>query len=299
MEVARLAGEPEAMGGQHPSILAPLWVKATCAGEQGPAPPGPPVTRASGRVCEPEGLASCRMRPIPETTLRPLCSRKAAKRPHTSDPMTPPPPLLLPASLDPSGAGGREEEPGPRGERVGERGAPGAPAGGEAGGGCSRGPRAAERAAGGRCRWGPRAPSGGGRRARPSPGRDRGGARDLPAGGGAGHPAWPPPKFPGAAAAALPSQAPGVGPTRGQPGPLCSQTPRLHCVPVGFPTWEAPRACARAPSPASASASHLRAGCGPSGRRSPHPARCPGSRRAAPPGPPPAARPGRPRPGAS
>ncbi|XP_044100337.1 translation initiation factor IF-2-like [Neovison vison] len=63
---------------------------------------------------------------------------------------------------------------------------------------------------------GTRAPSGGGSRARPSPGRDRGGARGIPA-GGAGHPVSPPPpKFPGGAAAALPSPAPGLEATLGR-----------------------------------------------------------------------------------
>lgn len=69
-----------------------------------------------------------------------------------------------------------------------------------------------------------------------------------------GHPASPPPKFPGGAAHALPSQARGVEATRGRElfpratGPFSSQTPRLHCARLGFPTWEAPQACARAPS---------------------------------------------------
>lgn len=36
---------------------------------------------------------------------------------------------------------------------------------------------------------------------------------------------------------------------RGQQGPLSSQTPRLHCAQLRFPTWEAPRACARARLP--------------------------------------------------
>lgn len=99
------------------------------------------------------------------------------------------------------------------------------------------------------------APSGGGSRARPSPGRDRGGARDIPGREGgrssglaaakvsrwsSGRPSFPGPGRGGDPRARTVSEGSGA--------PLFSQTPSLHCVQLGFPTWEAPRACARAPS---------------------------------------------------
>ncbi|XP_059265877.1 collagen alpha-2(I) chain-like [Mustela nigripes] len=209
---------------------------------------------------------------------------RSAKRPETG---VPPPRLHGFHGLRPLSSGlvstpprrEGEEEPGP-GRRRGRR----ARTRGGRRGGRSRG-RSGGRGAGGRgAAWpagrgagpaGTRAPSGGGSRARPSPGRDRGGARGIPA-GGAGHPVSPPPpKFPGGAAAALPSPAPGLGATLGRElcpratGPPLQLDPAPPLRPTRIPNLGGAaglrtRAFLAAAAAAAASSSRGGAGSGPS-----------------------------------
>lgn len=242
MDVARLAGEPGAVGGTAPlDPCAPLG-EGRLYWSAGPG--------AARSVCDQyvgEGLRAGRSSlppqdaPIPEATLRPLYSpstegppRDAAKHPQTSDPHDRRrSPFSSGLASTPPGLGVGEEEPGPGGGEVGASGrARGA--GGWGGG------RRVESGAGGCriCGWGaapaatsvrPRAAEAGRAPLQAGIGAER--APSL-GGRGGGHPVSPPPKFPGGAAAALPSQVPGVGATLGRElfpraaGPPSSARPR-------------------------------------------------------------------------
>lgn len=291
MDVARLAGEPGAVGGTAPlDPCAPLG-EGRLYWSAGPG--------AARSVCDQyvgEGLRAGRSSlppqdaPIPEANLRPLYSpstegppRDAAKHPQTSDSHDRRrSPFSSGLASTPPGREWERRSQDPAAERLSRPDAPGAPAGGEAGG-WSRGPGAAESADGGRCRRGPQGALGrrkpGAPLSRPGSGRS---ARHPCAGGREGgavirprrRQSFPveqrPPFLPRSRAWGRPS---GENCFRGQRGPPLQPDPAPPLRPTRIPNLGGAAGLRTRAFLSSSSSSHWRAGSGPSGRRDPHSAR--------------------------